>query len=180
MENNMIKGTKRCLLALAGIALLTAPVRAGTVSASLGDLVLGFRATGGTGAGLNLEVDLGSISNFYNGANIGLTLPGLVTQDLIDVYGANWGSRTDLFWGAAATDGNAVGDPNGKPASTLWATGVPGNSVPLESSASVQSPPAAKIAEVYSGGIGSLDTAGSTSNSPAAADIQNTQTGSWS
>src|SRR5579863_3509547 len=123
----MIKETTRShrkmlvLVTLASVALLTSAVHATTLSAHLDDLVLGFRATGGQGAGLNLEVDLGSISNFYNGANIGLTLPGLVVQDLVDDYGANWGSRTDLWWGAAATDGNAQGDPNGKPASTLWA-----------------------------------------------------------
>jgi hypothetical protein len=180
MENDMIKATKWCLLALAGVALLTSPVRAQTVSVQLDDLILGFRATGGTGAGLNLEVDLGSISNFYNGANSGLTLPGLAVQDLIDTYGANWGSRTDLWWGAAATDGNALADPNGKPASTLWATGVPGNAVPLEATSGIQAPPATKIEGIYSGSVGSLYGATSTSNSSAAASISSTATGSWS
>lgn len=176
----MITGIKRCLLALAGIALLTSPVRAQTVSAEQGDLILGFRADGGIGAGLNLEVDLGSISNFYDGASSGLTLPGLAVQDLVDTYGANWGSRTDLWWGAAATDGNAGPDRNGKPASTLWATGVPGNTVPLDGSSGLQSPPATKITGLYLGYIGSLNGATSTSNSSAAAKISNSASGSWS
>src|SRR5271157_5793059 len=119
MKDTTRRHRKMVLLALAGAALLTSPVRAGTVSAQVNDLVLAFYATGGTGAGVNLEVDLGSMSNFYDGANSGLTLSNLVSQDLIDAYGAGWSTRTDLWWGAAATDGNAVADPNGKPKSTL-------------------------------------------------------------
>jgi hypothetical protein len=160
----MIKETTRShrkmlvLVMLASVALLTSAVHAATLSAQLDDLVLGFRATGGQGAGL--------------------TLPGLVVQDLVDDYGANWGSRTDLWWGAAATDGNAQADPNGKPASTLWATG-PGTA-PLDGTSGNQQNPAGKIEELYTGGIGSLNGATSTSNSSAAASIGNTQTGSWS
>jgi PKD repeat protein len=164
----------------ASAALLTPSVRAQTVSAQLGDLILGFRATGGTGAGVNLEVDLGSISNFYNGASSMLVLSGLVAQDIADTYGANWGTRTDLFWGAAATDGNAQADPNGKAASTLWATGVPGNTAPTRGSIGLQQPAATKIGEMYQGGLGSLNGATSTTNSSDAADIDNTQAGSWS
>ena len=171
---------KMVLLILASVALLTPAVRAGTVSAQLDDLILGFRASGGTGAGVNLEVDLGSISNFYNGASSSLNLSNLVIQDLIDTYGANWASRTDLFWGAAATDGNALPDPNGKPVSTLWATSVPINSAPLEGNSGNQAGAATKIEGIYSGSVGSLGGATSTSNSSAAATIANTATGSWS
>jgi len=164
----------------ASAVLLTPAVHAQTITASLGDLILGFRAVGGTGAGVNLEVDLGSVSNFYNGASSMLALSQLVTQDLIDTYGANWGTRTDLFWAAAATDGNAQADPNGKPASTLWATGVPGDAAPIEGTSGLQSPAATKIFGLYNGSLGSLDGATSTSNSSAAAVIQNTLAGSWS
>ncbi len=172
---------KLCLLALAGVALLTSPVRAQTVTAVQGDLILGFRAGGGTGAGLNLDVDLGSISNFY-GATPGsqFSLPQLAVQDLVNTYGANWGSRTDLFWGAAATDGNAQADPNGKLASTIWATGVPGNAVPSVGSSGLQQPAATKIGLLYQGGVSSLNGATATANSSAAATVDNTQAGSWS
>jgi hypothetical protein len=180
MINKTTRSSRKMLLALGSVALLTSVVHAQTVTSPLGDLILGFRATGGTGAGLNLEVDLGSISNFYDGANNGLTLPGLAVQDLIDTYGASWGSRTDLFWGAAATIGNAQADPNGKPASTLWATGVPGNAVPLDGSSGLQSPAATKIAALYHGFVGSLNGSTSTSNSSAAASINNSASGSWS
>jgi hypothetical protein len=180
MKDTTRSHRKMVLLTLASVALLTPAVRAGTVSAQQDDLILGFRATGGVGAGVNLEVDLGSVSNFYNGVSSTLTLSNLVTRDLIDTYGANWGTRTDLFWGAAATDGNAQADPNGKPASTLWATGVPGNAAPLEGSSGLQAPVTTKIGGIYSGSIGSLDGATSTTNSSEAADINNTQTGSWS
>ncbi len=161
-------------------ALLAPALQAQTISAQQGDLIVGFRATGGMGVGVNLEVDLGSISNFYNGANNSLTFSSLVAQDLIDVYGANWGTRTDLFWGAAATDGNAQADPNGKLKSTLWATGVPGNTVPTVGSTGLQQPAATKMGELYQGGLGSLNGATSTTNSSGAADIDNTLAGSWS
>lgn len=177
----MTQTTRRCLLALASVALLTLPVRAQTVSAHQGDLILGFRATGGTGAGLNLEVDLGSISNFYNAAPDSTTpLPALVTQDLVDNYGAGWFTDPNLFWGAAATDGNALPDPNGKLASTLWATGIQGGTVPLIGSAGLQAGPATKIGGVYGGFVGSLNGATSTSNSSAATTIANSASGSWS
>jgi len=180
MKDTTLTHRKMILLTLASVALLAPSVRSQTVSAQQGDLILGFRAAGGTGAGVNLEVDLGSVSNFYNGASSMLNLSGLVTQDLINTYGANWGTRTDLFWAAAATDGNAQADPNGKPASTLWATGVPGNAAPLEGSSGLQAPAATKMGGLYSGSIGSLDGATSTTNSSEAADIDNTQAGSWS
>ncbi len=172
---------KMALLALASVALLTPSVWAQTVSVQIeDDLIVGFRATGGTGAGVNLEVDLGSISNFYNGANSGVTLTNLAIQDLIDTYGANWGTRTDLFWGAAATDGNAESDLPGKPLSTLWASGVPGNAVPQVGTAGQQQVAAATISAVYSESIGSLDGAPSTTNSSESAVIGNTESGSWS
>lgn len=181
MRNTTRSHRKMALLALASVALLTSAVHAQTVTTSLGDLILGFRATGGTGAGLNLEVDLGSISNFYNAApGATIPLPALSVQDLSNTYGADWFTDTNLFWGAAATDGNTVPDPNGKPASTLWATGKQGGTVPLEGTSGLQSPPASKIGELYSGGIGSLNGAASTPNSAAAAVIGNTLTGSWS
>jgi PKD repeat protein len=165
-----------------GIVALPAPsVQAGTVSAQLDDLILGFRASGGTGGGVNLEVDLGSVSNFYNAApGSVIPLPELASQDLIDTYGADWATRTDLFWGAAATDGNALPDPNGKPVSTLWATSVPGNTPPLEGNSGNQAGAATKIFGIYNGSAGSLNGSTSTSNSSAAAAIQNTQLGSWS
>ena len=166
---------------IGSVALLTPSVRAQTVSVAIdGDVILGFRATGGIGAGVNLEVDLGSVSNFYNGANSGLTLTNLVRQDLINTYGANWGTRTDLFWGAAATDGNAEPDPNGKPASTMWATGVPTNAAPLRGSAGLQQNPAAAIGAMYYGSSGSLGMSISTTNSSESAVIPNNLTGSWS
>ena len=170
------------IVATVGSVTLLAPaVRAQTVSAQQGDLILGFRATGGTGAGVNLEVDLGSVSNFYNATPGSTTpLPVLSSQDLVDAYGADWGTRTDLFWAAAGTDGNTAPDPNGKPASTLWGTGVPSNAAPLEGTSGLQSPGATKIGAMYQGSLGSLNGATSTTNSSAAASIANSASGSWS
>src|ERR1017187_266711 len=87
---------KMVLLILASVALPAPSVQAGTVSAQLDDLILGFRASGGTGGGVNLEVDLGSVSNFYNAApGSVIPLPELASQDLIDTYGADWATRSE-------------------------------------------------------------------------------------
>lgn len=168
------------LLALAGGALLATAVSAAPVVANPGDLILGFRAESGMGSGFNLEVNLGSISNFYNAApGTVFNLTGLVIQDLKDTYGENWYERTDLFWGAAAHYSNGIEDPNGKPACTLWVTDV-ADPVYKRASASSQAPPGVKIQGLYSGGPGQLNGAPSTTNSPVAAVINNTQSGSWS
>ena len=76
------------------------------IEAAVGDLILGFKATGGQGLATNLEVNLGPASAFYNAA-AGSTdvLTRLAVADLVEVYGANWASRDDLFWGIAGTAG---------------------------------------------------------------------------
>ena len=56
---------------LAALGLAT-PAMA-QVSANLGDLILGFRATGGQGQNVNLEVNLGSVAQFQ-GQAAGTTL----------------------------------------------------------------------------------------------------------
>ncbi len=175
----MNKQIKLGLLALAGAALLTPAVHAATVSATQEDLILGFRATGGTGSGVNLEVNLGSIANFYNAApGTTFTLPALAYQDLVETYGANWATRSDLFWGAAAHYSNLDDDPNLKPATTLWVTDV-ALPAPLRGSDGAQANPGSKIQALYSSGTGSLNGKTSTANSSSAAVIDKTLAGSW-
>ncbi len=182
MKENILRHRKMVLLALASVALLiSSSVRAqGTVSAQLDDVIVGFYATGGQGAANNLEIDLGSVSQFYNAApGSAFTLPGLALQDLVDTYGASWYGRTDLWWGAVATDGNAS-DANGKPAKTLWATAPSGAPAWVPGSIFSQGTPESVIAPLYNGGAGSLNGAASTSNSASAAVITASKPGSYS
>ena len=175
----MMNRIKLCLLALASVALITSSARATVVSAGLGDLILGFRATAGTGAGYNLEVNLGAVSNFYGAApNTSFALPQLAYQDLIDTYGAGWASRTDLYWGLAASYGNAEPDPNGKPSSTLWVSDV-ADPVYNRASAATQGSPNTKIIGLYAGGPGSINGKQSTTNSNFAVVIDKTLANSW-
>src|SRR5580704_8931146 len=103
-------------VALAGVLML-APARhahAQTLTPQLDELILGLYATNGVGETLDLEVDLGNMNQFYN-ATPGSTipLPGLSVQDLSNVYGSSWYTRTDLFWGAVSTTGRAQGTSDG-------------------------------------------------------------------
>ena len=171
------------LLALASIAILTPVLRAGaqTITPQLGDLILGFRATGGVGSTLNLEVDLGSISNFYN-ATGSFALPALSLQDLTDAYGANWSTRTDLVWGAVATIGRANGTPDSHaPLGTLWAT-APGDQPAWDRhSSSSQKNASSSIESIFvPGSEGTLYGQTPTSNSASAAIITASLAGSWS
>jgi hypothetical protein len=181
MKETMLNHRKVVLLNLAGLALLTSAVQAQTITSSLDDLILGFYATGAPGQTLNLEVDLGSISNFYN-ATGSFPLPALAVQDLVNTYGASWSTRTDLFWGAVSTTGRATGTADGHaPVGTLWATAP--DSQPAFNRGTVFAQKAASPnieAMIVAGAAGSLYGAPSTTNSAHAAVIANSLAGSWS
>jgi len=106
-----------------GVVALTTSARAATYNA--GDLILGFRVTGGTGAGSDLLVNLGSStsyrdlnsSNFLNISNIG--------TDLAATYGSTWYDRTDLSFGIAGVytninDADGGTNNSGDPGQTLY------------------------------------------------------------
>ena len=109
------------LLAIAGaFALISNPANAAIVYAD-GDLILGFRATGGQGASTDYLVDVGSAATFLtsianNQVNLSL---GPIGTDLVALYGVNWSSRVDLFWSLSGTQkiaGNGFGN------NTMFAT----------------------------------------------------------
>lgn len=179
MKEKMFGHRKMVLLILGSLALLTTAVHA-TVTTSLDDLILGFYATGSTGLTLNLEVDLGSVSNFYN-ATGSIPLPALAIQDLVNTYGASWNTRTDLFWGAVSTTGRAVGTPDGHaPVGTLWATTPDGAIAFNRGSVFAQKAASPNIeAMIVAGAGGSLSGASNTANSAQAAVINASLAGSW-
>ena len=90
----------RAILASAGL-LLAAETHA-ALNYSDGDLLLAFRATGGTGANTNVVVNLGNASAFANlapGATFVLdTEFGNLKADLDFYFGLSWQSRVDLLW----------------------------------------------------------------------------------
>jgi PEP-CTERM motif-containing protein len=179
MKITLLNHRKMVLLAFAGVALLMPAVHAQTVTTSLGDLVLGFYSTA-QGQTSDLEVDLGSISNFYN-ATGSFALPALSVQDLVDTFGTNWFTSTNLFWGAVSTTGRAAGTADGHaPVGTLWATAPADSFVFNRGSVFAQKAASPSIeALITVGAAGSLDGATSTTNSGFAAVIPNALPGSW-
>src|ERR1700691_1165356 len=122
MKTTIRSHRKIFLLALASVALVVPAVHAQkNITSSLDDLILGFYSTA-PGQSSDLEVDLGNVSNFYDAVS-SFTLPALAVQDLVDTFGANWYTSTNLFWGAVSPTVRATGTPDGQvPVGTLWAT----------------------------------------------------------
>ena len=89
-----------------------------------GDLVLGFQATGGTGATTNLEVDLGTIADYsatlapgtYNIANL--------NTDLTSTYGT-WTSDANLSFAVVGSNNFGGGNNAGFPHRSIWASAYP-------------------------------------------------------
>ena len=184
---------KSAVLALACMAMSGLSAQAqGTVSAQVGDLVLGFRASSAPGNDKNLTVNLGDASKFYNAApkdtpEAQLQL-GNLNAELTAVYGDDWPNRPDLKWGVIGTNGQTAG--NGKAARTLWATksaSALGSSTPWTRFGSqLHGTAVSVISPIFSGTatiLGSLNGApalGSTGLSGSAASINNTLAGSFS
>ncbi|MEO5913114.1 MAG: hypothetical protein ABIS50_02700 [Luteolibacter sp.] len=108
-----------------------------------GDLILGFQAIAGTGASQNVFVDLGSAVSLRDNGNAG-QLANIGTT-LTTVFGSNWYSRTDLYFGVIGnlnfgreTAGFGYQAPvNGDPSRTIYI------SQPAVSAGSAQIIPAA-------------------------------------
>ena len=184
----------KIILSTAALAFLacSAPVIAqSTITSQLGDAIIDFRVTDGTGQGAstNLEVDLGSMAQFYNVTST-FTLNGLTNADLTAAYGANWNSRGDLAWSIIATSGSAAGltlNTNVIPASTIWATNAQSvlglQSTPWTTkSTGAQNTAISLISPLYATGSGGggLNGQTSSSNSATAAFLSSGVAGSYS
>jgi hypothetical protein len=164
-------------------AFLTVVPLAQAVPATRGDLILGFKAASGLGGDVNLEVNLGPAADFYNApAGSATVLTRLSVQDLVETYGADWNTRSDLFWGVAGTTGiSAVG---GVPARTIWASraestpGMPSAAWTRGTTSALQNP-SNTISTLYTGAPGSIDRFAATANSAFSSKSNAALTGSW-
>jgi len=108
--------------ALGMISLAVSSYGQVTISMSDGDMLLGFRTANAPGNTLNLEVDLGSFTQFtlMNGSSF--FLPQLSLLDLQGTYGSGttW-QRSDLFWSIGTSSFNPV---TGLPDNSLFETSV--------------------------------------------------------
>jgi hypothetical protein len=136
-----IRPKKRILVALCGVTLA-----AGSASAAViynpGDLLLGFHTAAGQGSGSSYIFNLGPAHEYRDNPTKLVTSSDL-SVDLTATFGANWFSRTDLFWGIAAvrdpsgSGGNTV--VNGDPKAAIYIskdTQTPGGSAPWNLAAS--------------------------------------------
>lgn len=110
------------MLAVAGISLTALPATAATTYAA-GDILIGFRATGGTGSTTSLVVNIGNSQTIRDNNTTNSVLANIGAA-LASAYGSGWESRTDLFWGAAGVGQKFTTDPvaNGDPGQTLYLT----------------------------------------------------------
>lgn len=92
-----------------------------------GDIVLGIQATSGTGASKNLFWNLGSSTAIRDGGASAVNT-GNIFADLNDTFGANWFTRTDLWFGAI---GNLNFTSGGSPTFTQPVNGDPSRTVYL-------------------------------------------------
>jgi hypothetical protein len=68
--------------------------------------LLGFRATGGTGATQTYLLNIGQAST-YRDAAAGFVLyrqSWNIGADLVSIYGNSWFNRADLFWGVGGSE----------------------------------------------------------------------------
>lgn len=107
-----------------------------------GDVLLGFRATGGEGAPTNYLVNLGSATQFTGATGRISVNIGNIATDLANTFGAGWNTRSDLLWSISGVQRVAG---NGFPTNTMFATRT-------EDTPGVQSTPWTRLS-AFSAGI---------------------------
>lgn len=161
---------KSTLLALCAFGL--AASANAQISVGFNDLVLGFNKTSGTGSTNNLEVSLGSVSNFKAG---GLNATGaevFLSQLSVADLNANFGIAAGTGgWQASGTNWAVVGTNGAGGGNTLWGTYASGTEAPGSS----QGAGANAISTMYSGLNGQIATA----NSASSAFIATAEPLSW-
>lgn len=130
MKTSRISTTaKVAILAIAGSVVGAMSASAQLVTYTPGDLVLGFRASAGTGNETNFYYNLGSTVGFRDGTTTGNLAN--VGSFLSATFGNDWFTRTDLSWGAVGNRNNvspfppnqfiaAPGVVNGDPSATVY------------------------------------------------------------
>jgi hypothetical protein len=155
----MKKLTTMTALALAALGAIATAASAASVDTNDTDLILGFRITdtAGTGGSSDLEVDLGSTSQFTSTAAFTLNgTTGLSVNDLVSTYGSTWATRSDLTFGAAGVTSS------GNTQNSFLVTEAVGSDAPSNSNLAVVS---GVIGSLSTGLAGTPQTANSTDSS---------------
>ncbi|MCE9542242.1 MAG: autotransporter-associated beta strand repeat-containing protein, partial [Verrucomicrobia bacterium] len=123
-------GMKRKLVLLIAVFSVTYSSACAQLILNDPQLLLGFRATGSTGADKSVVLALGTISSILSGATFTIDLSS-ATSALSTTYGNGWSSRTDLYWGVLGYDNGFV-DGTATMAD-LWLSRTTGSSFPAGS-----------------------------------------------
>lgn len=118
---------KHRLPPLAAAITLFLPAIASAANATFnpGDILMGFRATNEPGNNSSYVVNLGPVAALRDAAGPLTLALGNLNADLTVIFGTNWRSRTDLFWGVAGTPTNILETTlNGDPGVTLYGSKV--------------------------------------------------------
>ena len=116
------------MLATACALALTPGSASGAIVYTDGDLILGFRANGGTGANTDYLIDLGNAASIIN-SQVPITFSlGAVALDLNTIYTSGWTNRSDVLWSVSGVQ-KAAG--NGFSTNTMFATRSDSISAPL-------------------------------------------------
>ena len=86
-----------------------------------GDIFMGFRATGGDGVADTYLVNIGPAATFRDATSTVTPAIGNIEADLVAIYGTEWRTRSDLFWGIAGSPSN-VFEVNGDAARVVYAS----------------------------------------------------------
>lgn len=79
-------------------AMLLIQVGQAALPYSDGDILLGFRATGGEGATTDYLINIGSITQFTSTSGQLSVNVGNIATDLSNTFGADWKTRSDVLW----------------------------------------------------------------------------------
>lgn len=107
------------ILALAGAGFLIPSSADAVIAFNDGDVILGFRATGGQGASTAYLLNLGGAASIAN-ASLPIAFNiGPIATDLNAIFGINWFNRADVLWGVSGVQKLAG---NGFAGNTMFAT----------------------------------------------------------
>jgi hypothetical protein len=129
---SIINQLRTLAFAAGTLAVSATAANAQNFSFTNGDIILGIQATSGTGASKNLFWNLGSSTAIRDGGASAVNT-GNIFADLNGTFGANWFTRTDLWFG---TFGNLNFAPNSGIGSRAAVDGDPSRTIYVSAAAS--------------------------------------------
>jgi hypothetical protein len=170
-QHTMQIKTKHLLTMLVVAGISSAALPAGAATVIPGDLLFGFRVTGGVGAGTDLIVRANPAGTTGGNATVfrdaSASIPSVLNlgTELSTIYGNDWHTRGDLFWGvvgvrSASSTGGGNGTNGAVPGRSPFVGIAQGTSTPgVQSSAAPDLSGAAGLRTNTSNAINAINSA---------------------